>query len=171
MSVIVLSEDRVAEAAKLLVSAFAEDPILLHFLPDLDKRRRFFGLLMNDLIRSHLREGTVFGLAGTGKLDAVAVWGPPNPAEPSAKDKERSERTVQELLAIDEDAANGIMSVIHGVEAFHPKEPHWHLFFVGVAPGRQRQGLGSALIEQVHQVADASRMPCYLVVREHQPSL
>jgi ribosomal protein S18 acetylase RimI-like enzyme len=162
MSVIVLSEEHVAEATSLLVSAFTRDPILLHYLPDVDKRHRFFGLLINDLIRSNLSAGTVFALAGSGKLEAVAVWAPPNPPEPSLEDKQRSDRTFQQLLAIDESATEGIMSVIQGLEAFHPIEPHWHLFFVGVSSHLKRQGLGSTLIEHVHRIADESHASSYL---------
>jgi predicted N-acetyltransferase YhbS len=40
--------------------------------------------------------------------------------------------------------------------------PHLRLEFFGVDPGRQRSGIGGALIEHGHRRADAAGLPCYL---------
>ena len=39
---------------------------------------------------------------------------------------------------------------------------HWYLVALGVAPGRQRQGMGSSLLLPVLAEAEAMGLPCYL---------
>jgi GNAT superfamily N-acetyltransferase len=46
--------------------------------------------------------------------------------------------------------------------ANHPHEPHHHLAFLAVQPGRQRTGIGAALLEHHHAHLDAHRLPAYL---------
>ena len=86
----------------------------------------------------------------------------PDPPEPTAADKERGERTVERLRALDRRGTDAVLAGFEGLQAHHPGEPHWYLMFVGVHPKRQRQGLGRLLLSQVHQQADRTGTPCYL---------
>ena len=44
-----------------------------------------------------------------------------------------------------------------------PSEPpHWHAQFLGVLPGRQRQGLGGRLFRYGLEISDADGLPTYL---------
>ncbi len=40
--------------------------------------------------------------------------------------------------------------------------PHWYLWALGVAPERQGQGIGGALLAPILARADAEGLPCYL---------
>ena len=44
----------------------------------------------------------------------------------------------------------------------HPAAPHWYLFFVGIEPVAQGLGVGSAILQPVLSLADASDTLCYL---------
>ena len=44
----------------------------------------------------------------------------------------------------------------------HPKEPFYYLWFIGVMPGAQNIGIGSALIEEVLQKYSKATRPIYL---------
>jgi GNAT superfamily N-acetyltransferase len=44
----------------------------------------------------------------------------------------------------------------------HPKEPHWYLQTLSIAPEHQRKGAGTALIAPGLDRADDERMPAYL---------
>ena len=44
----------------------------------------------------------------------------------------------------------------------HPKEPHWYLYFLGVAPGWQGRGLGGALVRELARLAAADGVPLCL---------
>ena len=48
------------------------------------------------------------------------------------------------------------------LESNHPAEPHYYLPFIGVAPGWQGRGLGSAVMEPILERCDRERMPAYL---------
>ncbi|HKR49987.1 MAG TPA: GNAT family N-acetyltransferase [Pseudonocardiaceae bacterium] len=44
----------------------------------------------------------------------------------------------------------------------HPKEPHFYLFFIGIRPAWQGQGIGSALLRAVLDGCDETGTPAYL---------
>lgn len=49
------------------------------------------------------------------------------------------------------------------LEEQHPARPgHYHLAMLAVHPGRQRQGIGSALLADAHGVLDQAGIPAYL---------
>ena len=48
------------------------------------------------------------------------------------------------------------------MESRLPDEPHWHLFFLGVDPERQGQGVGSALMRPMLERLDREGTPVYL---------
>ncbi|PRY30520.1 GNAT family N-acetyltransferase [Pseudosporangium ferrugineum] len=48
------------------------------------------------------------------------------------------------------------------MENNHPHDPHWHLLFLAVRRGRQRQGLGSMLLHHTHEWLDAQGHAAYL---------
>lgn len=50
----------------------------------------------------------------------------------------------------------------HEVRRRHLRAPHFYLWFLGVEPERQGQGLGSQLLRSLSSKADAVRMPCFL---------
>ncbi|HLM63568.1 MAG TPA: GNAT family N-acetyltransferase [Acidimicrobiales bacterium] len=48
------------------------------------------------------------------------------------------------------------------MEAAHRDEPHWYLVVLSVRPERQRQGLGSRLVEPILDRADCDGVACRL---------
>jgi ribosomal protein S18 acetylase RimI-like enzyme len=52
--------------------------------------------------------------------------------------------------------------LIRKTEARYPKLPHRYLYLVGVHPGRQGGGLGSALVRAGLEACDRDRVPAYL---------
>ncbi|UJR84791.1 GNAT family N-acetyltransferase [Sandaracinus amylolyticus] len=50
----------------------------------------------------------------------------------------------------------------HEVHPFHPREPHFYLWVLGVEPALQGRGVGSALLRAFCARADAARMLAYL---------
>ena len=48
------------------------------------------------------------------------------------------------------------------LESRHPKVPHAHLVFLGVATAAQGQGVGSALLKHSLEPVDAAHLPAYL---------
>jgi ribosomal protein S18 acetylase RimI-like enzyme len=51
---------------------------------------------------------------------------------------------------------------VRALEAKHPREPHYYLPFIGVAPQWQGRGFGAALMRPMLERCDAEGAPAYL---------
>lgn len=107
---------------------------------------RAFGAGAVDLGTAHYYQG----------FSGVALWLPPG----AAPDEEAVARVMRETVPGERMA--GVFSIFEQMDAFHPREPHWHLPLVGVHPARQGRGIGSVLLRQMLDRCDRERMPAYL---------
>jgi ribosomal protein S18 acetylase RimI-like enzyme len=64
--------------------------------------------------------------------------------------------------SVDKGRLPEIFAVLEQMAHFHPGEPHWYLPLIGVDPGVQSRGLGSALLRHVLARCDRERVPAYL---------
>jgi ribosomal protein S18 acetylase RimI-like enzyme len=55
-----------------------------------------------------------------------------------------------------------VFAIFEQMEAFHPREVHWHLPLIGVDPSHQGQGIGSALLRHVLSACDKQKVLAYL---------
>tara|TARA_Y100000588_G_scaffold273516_1_gene289382 strand:+ start:2446 stop:3030 length:585 start_codon:yes stop_codon:yes gene_type:complete len=55
-----------------------------------------------------------------------------------------------------------LFAVLEQMSQYHPDEPHWYLPIIGVDPGFQDKGYGSALMAHVLQRVDEGHVPAYL---------
>jgi ribosomal protein S18 acetylase RimI-like enzyme len=53
-------------------------------------------------------------------------------------------------------------AVFEQMDAHHPAAPHWYLPMIGVDPGRQGRGYGSALLRHALSRCDRQGLPAYL---------
>jgi GNAT superfamily N-acetyltransferase len=96
-------------------------------------------------------------IAGDGA--AVAVWqqSPVEPVEP---------KVIEQLTRVARAAFGERLTVIEKVESLirshRPTAPHWFLGTVGTRPERQRQGLGSEVLQPVLDELDRTGMPACL---------
>ena len=150
-----LAEDR-DTVVQALVRAFDDDPVANFLLRQDHGRARAFQtafdvafrrltLPLNEVWRSDAGEG-------------AALWTPPGGwntmrAWPSLF---RLARAVGALRV------PGVLAAIQRVQRPHPKQPHWYLFALGVAPEAQGRGIGSALLRAVLARCDERREPAYL---------
>jgi GNAT superfamily N-acetyltransferase len=94
----------------------------------------------------------------TGECESVAVWMPPGHRGPSDDTLDRLASAIARLFGDRLEAAHDAESVIR---ALRPEAPHWYLASMATLPGRQGQGLGSAVLEPVLARCDADRLPAY----------
>ena len=101
----------------------------------------------------------VAGLAHTTPgRDAVALWLPAGPgvSGPPTGHRER-------LAAVTAPWTGRFAVFDRLLEEHHPAGPlHQHLAILAVAPGRQGQGIGTALLNARHHDLDRDRVPAYL---------
>jgi ribosomal protein S18 acetylase RimI-like enzyme len=144
------------ELAGVLGRAIYDDPVMRWAIPD-DERRQvilpgFFSLVAEAFLpldEVHITEGLI----------GVALWVPPGKQPVGEEDAETFGRRMAEIAGGD---APRLFEVDALLAAHHPHTPNYHLQFLGVEPGWQGHGIGSALIGEVLERSDREGIPAYL---------
>lgn len=157
------------QAAAALGQAFENYPLMLYAAAGRNRARGIHSLYAA-ILRDALRYGQVFV---AGDFEGVACWLPPGVASPGFARQLASGmgalpwhfgRTgFRRLEAYDRLARH--------LHHRHAPAPHWYLAAIGVIPQRQGQGVGGALLSDMHARADAQpngQVPAYL--ETHQES-
>lgn len=69
-------------------------------------------------------------------------------------------RVIQDTVA--RARRDAVFALFEQTDAFHPREAHWHLPLIGVAPAHQEKGIGSALLSHVVNACDNQKVLAYL---------
>lgn len=147
-----------SEVADILAAAFHDDPVMAWGFPDASTRPA--------------RLAVMFGFLGrhfyvpTGQCqiaqDAASLWRPPTlPTFMAPADEVWTEHGEEFALGLGKDLARlGVLGAL--MDAHHPTDPHRYLLALGVRPGGQGRGLGSALLALALADADTAGDACYL---------
>jgi ribosomal protein S18 acetylase RimI-like enzyme len=148
-------------AARVLAAAFRDNPGMLAVLPGHteETRLRLVEACMTGFVVSVQRYGVAEVVKEGGAILAVSLAFPPGKFPPpfyatiiQAKGPMRAGLG----------AALRFARVDLEMRKRHPHYPHWYLWFLGVSPERQGQGLGSVLLRSLSGKAEADGTPCYL---------
>jgi GNAT superfamily N-acetyltransferase len=152
-----------SKAGEVLGLAFSDDPLMSFWLPDPSKRHKYVPQLMRSVARYCLLHGLV---ETTPEINGVSCWLPPGEPEYHYGSLLRTGflpipfrsglRNYARMLAND--------AFMHSIRLRACPGPHWYLWVLGVEPGLQGQGIGSRLISNGLERADAQHLPCYLDV-------
>ena len=144
----------------ILVSAFAEDPIICWLLgarQEDDASRR---LLFQHPASQLLRDGVV---EMTPLKNAVALWKKPGFGTPNAWDMITD--NLGALVATVRATRTNITKAIKlhdSMQRHRPREPHWYLSMIGTLPEARGQGCAGALLAARLSDADLAHAPAYL---------
>jgi GNAT superfamily N-acetyltransferase len=149
------AEDRDA-AARVVAAAMLRNPIhrAVHGFDDVERQEgleRMFGALLH----AHGRPG--FVAWRDGAIVGAAVHGPPGACPMPAARRAWLQRRLASLPS-----AQRIHAWRAAWAQHEPREPHWHLGPLGVAPEAQRLGVGGALLCAFLAEVDAHRGLAYL---------
>src|SRR5258706_11288214 len=144
--------DSIADA---LVTAFHDDPVMLHMFPKEDGRDKRLRVLFLSEAKRALTRGALHTTAG-GPARGGAIWMGP--------DKWKSggfELLGQVPLLIKMGLGNATraLGVLGQMEKVHPEAPHWYLAVLGTATEHQGKGVGSALMAPVLSTCDRDGVP------------
>ena len=149
--------DDVDAMAAQLAQTFFDDPVTSHIFRNPARREAGLRAYFRTQMRAdYLPFGgcyTTDGVAGS------AIWAP------AGKPLLTGLRAILTMLPVLPYVATNLATTLRLltlVESMHPHEPHWYLATLGVAVGRQGQGVGSALMRPVLARCDAEGLPCYL---------
>jgi GNAT superfamily N-acetyltransferase len=149
--------DRV-ELGRILAAAFADDPVFSHLLPPAMSHRpaRLQKMFTLEATRSEQRSGTWVAADGAG----ATAWFPPGRWKSTTWEDVRDAPRWIRLFGRQLRTGQKIRT---DMEAHHRLLPdHWYLLYIGVEPGRQGQGIGSALLRPVLEECDRTGTPAYL---------
>jgi GNAT superfamily N-acetyltransferase len=142
--------------SEMLARAFMDDPLIGHFLPDEQRRRRVLARVFRLLLKLGLPYRACHATSG---FEAAAFWRPPNGWHVPLW---QYILNGPEMLGVFGGGALRVMTAMDTIEKRHPKEPHWYLQAIGTDPAKQGKGYGSLVMRHQLAAADSAHLPCYL---------
>ncbi|MEV8271838.1 GNAT family N-acetyltransferase [Microbacterium sp. NPDC077184] len=154
--------DDLDDAARVLARAFADDPALLAVVPaGPDRARRLTALFRTTLAAGPFPTGTVdLARDESGRILGVAAW--EGPAARRGGILRRLAQLPQLLRALGPAALLRAARVSAIFAARRPREPHWYLAEIGVAPEARGLGIGRRLLTTHLAALDRMRQAAYL---------
>ncbi|AJE82423.1 acetyltransferase [Streptomyces albus] len=144
-----------AAVTRLLDEAFQNDPVSSWVFPGQEARLAKHPLLMGAFLQVALSEGYV-DLTEDGS--AAALW----LSVPAGAHESEEDGPALMRQAVDPENER-VELVGRHTEAVHPSDrAHEYLMLIAVAPDRQGEGLGTALIQHVFERCDREGLPAYL---------
>jgi ribosomal protein S18 acetylase RimI-like enzyme len=132
------TESDLDEVRSPIVLAFAADPFVRWLFPAPHDFLKYFPRI----VAAHFaRAAPQGGAHKTADLRGAAIWFPPG----TNPDGEALGRIFQEGLG--REHLVEAQAVLRQMAGYEPQEPHWYLRLIGVDPGVQSQGHGSALLQ------------------------
>ena len=151
------TREDVPQLIEVLARAFAADPLLASLFPaaEAGREQRLQAFFRLDVPRSQRLGGAWTTSDGSG----AAVWYPPGSWKPSAWESLRTTPTAVRAFGMRFGLAAKVLAAL---QKHHPRQPHWYLYYLGAEPGRQSQGIGTALLRPVLQHCDQAGHAAYL---------
>ena len=156
-----MDRDGVDAVAAMLARSFDDDPVWSHIFPDPVSRPRRLRQMFAVLVSSRLRCGDRVRVVADAH--AAALWGPPE--HPHFTGRETLAQFPRMFRAFGPRGLRFLpdLRALDALAAQWKDRPHWYLDVLGVDPSRQRSGLGSALIADTLDRADAQGLGAYLL--------
>ncbi|MBF8174362.1 GNAT family N-acetyltransferase [Streptomyces olivaceus] len=153
-------EDDRERVVRLLDEAFQDDPVSSWVFPGVEYRRRTHHRLMAAFADAVFADGRI---DLTEDTSACALWLPfPAEGDMDAGDPGAEDVPARVREAVDPENER-VELIARLTEDIHPVgRAHAYLWMIGVAPGRQGEGLGAALIGTVLDRCDRAGLPAYL---------
>jgi len=137
----------------VLTLAFAGDPPCRWAWPDPQQYLEAFPRFARAFGGGAIAQGTANYYEG---FAGVALWLPPG----AAPDEAAVVRVIQDTVT--NARRDAMFSMFEQMDAFHPREAHWHLPLIGVDLAHRRKGIGAALLQHVLRECDHQKLPAYL---------
>jgi len=146
--------DRTAVAATV-AAGFFDDPVTQWLLPDVGHRQEVILPMFEVYIDAYLPHGETY-LTADGH--GAAVWLPPG-AELLTDEQEQP--FVDALAALMGPGVDRLFQLEETFAEHHPAGPLYYCNFLSTVPAFQGRGIGSALLREMLQRADANELPAY----------
>jgi len=156
-----LRPEDIGAAAGVLARAFRDNPGMLALFKDdsPEVRLRLLEPCMRGFIEAVCRFGAAEIVKDAGTIVAVSLsFGPGQFPPPFRSQFTMAKGPIRAGIK----RALRFARIDQEMRRRHPHYPHWYLWFLGVEPTRQGQGLGSRLLVSLAEKAHRDRAACYL---------
>ena len=162
MKVSRLKADQKKKAADVVASAFSDYPMMVHYFPDAEKRKRRLPWYMERVLNSAARYGEVFV---TDDLSGVMFILLPGHTRLKISEFIRSGFLFLPLVMgfgnyTRSDECEKFVADTHA--RLMNGRDHYYLWGLAAGAGTQRRGAGSSLVRTLTDRCDAENMPVYL---------
>lgn len=141
--------------ANVLARGFSQDGIMRSAYPDESTRAQ--GML--DFFSAFVDYGFQCGrVMLTENKRGAYVYFPPSAQEASSPAAAELDRRLVETAGPN---ASTVARLIQGIDAHHPKTPHYYLFCMAALAEFAHGGYGMAFVRHLNATADAAALPCY----------
>jgi ribosomal protein S18 acetylase RimI-like enzyme len=147
------NESNQQQAIAVISLAFATDPMSRWIYPDPHQYLSYFPEVVRLFAGNAFAQGTAYY---TESFSGVALWLPPNVHPHDEEMETLLKQTVPERNQ------ENVFAVLQQMGDHHPTEPHWYLPMIGVDPGQQGRGYGSALMQHALARCDQENKLAYL---------
>ena len=159
VEIVRLRPEQIPDAAAILARAFQDDPAWSWVIPSAERRRQALPRLFRhgfELIEAELwtTEAPMLG---------CARWMAPGRAGIHARAALRAIGSTPFLLRGGTSRFLAYGRAVDNMRRAAVPVPHWYLAGIGVEPGHQRSGVGSALMAPGLEAADRAGVPCALL--------
>jgi ribosomal protein S18 acetylase RimI-like enzyme len=156
-----LEKEQIEKASQVLARAFRDDPELVQFIPDAQKRQKMLLPMFRIELHHALRHGEVYAVSPN--VEGVAVWLPSAAPEIPFWAMLRGglgfifriSWSFLRKMKEDDDFARGLRRQLAPFD-------HWYLAVLGVDPAYQGQGCASRLLKPRLARLDKEKLPAYL---------
>ncbi len=140
-------------AAAVLTASFLDDPVQRWIFGEVDDYAGAVRALFDVFVPEYFAIGHTFVVHGPGGVSGAALWAPP---DRHILQGDAVQVLFERLGPFLGDQLVPRLSEVSRVDEFRPAEPHLYLGILGVDPGAQSSGLGTALVAPV--LAECDRM-------------
>lgn len=137
----------------VLVRAFRNDPVVRWMYPDPVQYEEYFPGLVKAFGGKAFEHDTAHYAR---RFVATALWLPPD----ILPDEEALVAQIEASIPARNRAA--VFAVFEQMDAWHPREPNWHLPLIGTDPRHQGKGHGTRLLHHALAICDQQQLPAYL---------
>lgn len=147
-------ESREATSLHTLTLAFAADPFARWMLPNAERFLTYFPQILKAMAGKAFASESALS---TQLYEGTALWIPPG--------QDSDEEAMMNLMveALPPEVLESMGDILGQMDSYHPEDDDcWYLAFVGVDPGHQNKGLGSALMKYMTARLDEGNCLGYL---------
>ena len=166
MDLVKLEKSQLKKAAAVAAAAFFNYPMMVHYFPDPEKRKKKLPWYLKNVLKSAMRYGEVFA---TRDVSGVLFILPPGHTRLTTKEYIRCGFLLTPLVLGSKQyklssECEKFVGDTH--ERLMEGIPHYYLWGLVIDPKEQRKGVGTELMKIITDKADEKDLPVYLETHE-----